>query len=170
MILATLYPQGRQAGTPSNGRQLPYTQLDYSSSLQHQEPAPLLYYSNIQQQVWPQYKLHMMFYTNRVWAVPTTTFTIITTATAPRNCHTWLYCRQQHIHKKYRTTSNGAKTLRACVCWYNSRVEPQSHTHTQPTSSVSFTRRICSLRSARSLNVDCDVIEYTSTNPCPFFI
>lgn len=38
------------------------------------------------------------------------------------------------------------------------------------TSSVSFTRRICSRRSWRSLNVDCAVMEYTRANPCPFFM
>lgn len=43
-------------------------------------------------------------------------------------------------------------------------------TSTIGTSSVSFTRRICSLRSCRSLNVDCAVIEYTNTNPWPFFM
>lgn len=38
------------------------------------------------------------------------------------------------------------------------------------TSSVSFTRRICSRRSCRSLNVDCAVMEYTRAKPCPFFM
>lgn len=38
------------------------------------------------------------------------------------------------------------------------------------TSSVSFTRRICSRRSWRSLNVDCAVMEYTKANPWPFFM
>lgn len=42
--------------------------------------------------------------------------------------------------------------------------------HVLLTSSVSLTRKICSLRSWRSLNVDCAVIEYTSANPCPFFM
>ena len=38
------------------------------------------------------------------------------------------------------------------------------------TSSVSFTRKICSRRSCRSLNVDCAVIEYTRAKPWPFFM
>lgn len=38
------------------------------------------------------------------------------------------------------------------------------------TSSVSFTRRICSLRSWRSLKVDCAVMEYTRAKPWPFFM
>lgn len=38
------------------------------------------------------------------------------------------------------------------------------------TSSVSFTRRICSRRSCRSLNVDCAVMEYTRAKPWPFFM
>lgn len=38
------------------------------------------------------------------------------------------------------------------------------------TSSVSFTRRICSRRSCRSLNVDCAVMEYTKAKPWPFFM
>merc|ERR1712080_642125 len=43
-------------------------------------------------------------------------------------------------------------------------------TNTMGTSSVSFTRRICSRRSCRSLKVDWAVILYTSTKPCPFFM
>lgn len=35
---------------------------------------------------------------------------------------------------------------------------------------LTFTLRICSLKSCRSLKVDCAVIEYTSTNPWPFFM
>ena len=38
------------------------------------------------------------------------------------------------------------------------------------TSSMSFTRRICSRRSCRSLKVDCAVMEYTKANPWPFFM
>lgn len=38
------------------------------------------------------------------------------------------------------------------------------------TSSVSFTLRICSRRSCRSLNVDCAVMEYTKAKPWPFFM
>lgn len=42
--------------------------------------------------------------------------------------------------------------------------------HCTLTSSVSFTRRICSLRSWRSLKVDCAVMEYTRAKPWPFFM
>merc|ERR1712169_16143 len=43
-------------------------------------------------------------------------------------------------------------------------------TKTMGTESQSFTLRICSRKSGRSLNVDCAIILYTRTKPCPFFM
>lgn len=49
-------------------------------------------------------------------------------------------------------------------------VSKTRHADCTLTSSVSFTRRICSLRSWRSLKVDCAVMEYTRAKPWPFFM
>ena len=59
--------------------------------------------------------------------------------------------------------------------WSLPTTRSSSRSHLLPTkiigtSSVSLTRNICSRKSCKSLNVDCAVIEYTNTKPCPFFI
>lgn len=80
--------------------------------------------------------------------------------------------------RRLRTQKCGACNLSVfsaiCVCTNHSTmmysVKENEKEFCILTSSVSFTRRICSLRSWRSLKVDCAVMEYTRAKPWPFFM